>query len=433
MGAHGSGAAVTSRSSGGALARAFGSALVMQALLSGTSFLVGFILIRRTSDMQYGYYVLVVNALLLLTTLQGAFIQPQMVVRMTRLDRAGRADLIGGLLREQRRLLPFVAVAGALIIAALWFARLLDGQQSLLLVTATLAAIATLIREFFRMVLFAYRRPQDVLKADALYVALWITGVVLAAYSLEAAIFAVAALAVAAATSTTLLSRSVWRKESWNIRGAPGILRVLAPLGAWSLAGAGIHWALSQGYSYLVAGTLSVQSVAAIAATRLLLMPVNLLSVGIGTQLFPLTADWVHRLGVLPALRRLVLLSAGLVAAALCYFALLWVLREWIFSDLLHKQFAERDPLLLLWCGVFVLMLIRDQLINLLAARERFQLLTAITGASAALSLTFSYFAMLRLGEAGAVAGILIGELANVIGIVVLTCLEARRAVPAPA
>jgi hypothetical protein len=59
--------------------------------------------------------------------------------------------------------------------------------------------------------------------------------------------------------------------------------------------------------------------------------------------------------------------------------------------------------------------------------------MTVITGASAVVSLTFSYIAMLRFGTAGAVAGVLIGELANVVGIIVLTCLEARQAVPAPA
>ncbi|MDB6044568.1 MAG: capsular biosynthesis protein [Gammaproteobacteria bacterium] len=413
--------------------RAFGSALAMQALLSATSFLVGLILVRRTSDVQYGYYVLVVNALLLLTTLQSSFIQPQMVVRMTRLDRAGRADLIGGLLREHRRLMPLAPCSGVLIVGVLWFAGILDGRSGLLLFVAMVAAIALLTRELFRIVLFAHRRPQDVLKADAFYVLLLIAGVILATYSAEAAILAVAALAIAAATSTRLLSGAVWRKESWNVHGAPGILRALAPLGAWSVAGAGIHWAVSQGYSYIVAGTLSVQAVAAIAATRLLLMPVNLLSAGIGTQLFPLTADWVHRLGVLPALRRLVLLSTGLVAAALGYFAVLWVLRGWIFTVLLKREFAQGDALLLLWCCVFILMLIRDQLINLLAVRERFRRMTVITGASAVASLTFSYIAMLRFGTAGAVAGVLLGELANVVGIIVLTCLEARQAVPAPA
>ena len=82
--------------------RMFGVGLIMQSLLSASSFAVGLILIRRTSTLQYGYYVLVVNGLLLLAAIQGAFLQPATVIGVTRLETAGRRDLIGGMVRLQR-------------------------------------------------------------------------------------------------------------------------------------------------------------------------------------------------------------------------------------------------------------------------------------------------------------------------------------------
>ena len=421
------------RSSGRALVQSFASGVLIQAILSASNFLVGWLLIRRTTDVQYGYYVLVFNTLLLLTALQGSFIQAQMIVRMIRLDSAGRADLIGGLMREQRVLLRFVAAGVIVIVGVLWLTGVLDSGQSLLIACATLAATATLMREYFRMVLFAYRRPQDVLWADACYVLVLLGGVGLATYSSQAAVFTALTIAVAAAASTILLSKAVSKRERWNPHGARGILRAFAPLGTWSVSGAAAHWALSQGYSFIAAGVLSVQSVAAIAATRLLLMPLNLVSVGLSTQLFPMTADWVHTLGVLPALRRLALVSAGLVVLALCYFVFVWFSRDWIFNTLLHKQFPQQDALLLLWGGAFVLMLVRDQLVKLLAACERFPVLASITTVSAVLSVAFGYAAILRFGEVGAVAGIVIGEFANIIGVIILTFREVKRTVPAPA
>jgi len=423
---------MTAQIPGRALIQSFGSGLTIQAILSASNFLVGWLLIRHTSDVEYGRYVLVISALLLLTVLQGSFVQAQMVVRMIRVDHHGRADLVGGLLREQRVGLRYASTAIVAIVVVLSLARLLDLSISLLIICATLAATATLMREYFRMVLFAYRRPQDVLLADVCYVAVLLGGVTLAVFTPAAATFAVLALAAAAATSTLLLSKAVWKTEPWNAYGGRGILRAFGPLGAWAVSGAAAHWALSQGYSFIVAGALSVQSVAAISATRLLLMPLNLISAGLSTQLFPLTADWVHRRGVPHALRRLAFVSVGLVAFALCYFALIWLSRDWIFNELLHKQYPQRDALLLLWCGAFVLMLVRDQLIKLLAARERFQMMASISAFSAVLSLAFGYGAMLRFGEVGAVAGIVIGELANISGILVLTFRELRRTVPAP-
>ena len=62
------------RSKRGVFIRMFSSALASQALLSATSFLVGLLLIRRTTDLQYGYYILVAGAILLATSLQASFI-----------------------------------------------------------------------------------------------------------------------------------------------------------------------------------------------------------------------------------------------------------------------------------------------------------------------------------------------------------------------
>jgi O-antigen/teichoic acid export membrane protein len=319
------------------------------------------------------------------------------------------------------------------VVAVLYLVRQLDAARALFIMGIALAGVATLMREYHRMVLFAYRKPQSVLRADIGYVALLLAGVLLATWTPAPALVAVLTTAAAASASTFLLSRSMWELAPWNPAGAPRILRDFVPLGAWSLSGAAAHWALSQGYSFVVAGVLGVQSVAAIAATRLPLMPLNLLSAGLSTQLFPITADWVHHLGVRAALRRLSLVSIALVAVACAYFAFIWVLRDWIFVDLLHKEFAQRDALLLLWFAAFALMLVRDQLVKLLAARERFPSLALITMGSTVLSLACGYGAILRFGESGAVAGVLLGEVANIAGIVVLTVRELRTATPAPA
>ena len=86
-----------------AFARLFGSAVISQALLSAASFAIGLVLIRRSSDLQYGYFILASNAILLLASLQNAFFAPPLAARLNRLDAAGRSALVGGLYREQRR------------------------------------------------------------------------------------------------------------------------------------------------------------------------------------------------------------------------------------------------------------------------------------------------------------------------------------------
>lgn len=416
-----------------AFARLLGSAVGSQALLSAASFAAGLLLIRLSSDLQYGSYILATGAILLLVSLQNALFAPTLAIRIQALDAPGRGALIGGLYRTQRHLLTIGGGVVAVAVLALWPAGVLGRHGGPLVLAAALATAAVMQREFFRMVLFAHRRPLDVLRADGLFVLLMLAGVAAATLTPSPASFALLGLGLAALASVVPLAAALRRHEDWQRDVPRGLLREIAPVATWSTAGAAIHWSFSQGSLYLVAATLDVAAVAAIAATRLLLMPMNLLSTGIGSLMLPLASDWLQRHGPALLLRRLGVLALGLATLTLGYVALLWWWREPIFELLLRKQFAQRDTLLLLWGLIFLVMVVRDQLVYLLAAQARFRVLTLLTLGCALASLAVAYAAMGRLGASGALVGMLAGELLSVIGIVVLSLRRAPTLVSAPA
>jgi O-antigen/teichoic acid export membrane protein len=162
-------------------------------------------------------------------------------------------------------------------------------------------------------------------------------------------------------------------------------------------------------------------------------MPINLLSSGLSQSMLPTAARWLHDHGATRVLRRLLWFSCGVVLLALCYCAVMWGTREWIYAVILKKQFESRDQLLLLWCAIFLLTAFRDQIGHLLSVRLRFPQLGVLTLISATFSLALSYFAMLRLGVVGALIGLLLGECINVVGVLLLSHAEVRRPAPQPA
>lgn len=414
-----------------AFARLLSSALISQILISAASFGIGLILIRHTSDHQYGYFILASTVLLLLTSLQNAFFNPTLATRITRLDGPGRADLVGGLHREQLRLLTVIGAVAAFLAGFLWYNGFLDAQTGPLVLATIIAALAMLHREYFRMVLLAHRRPHDVMHTDIYYVIVMTMGIFFATNTAIPAIIAILILGLAALISGTMMSRTLHSFETWNKQGAPHILREIAPLAFWSTSGAAIHWTFSQGYNYLAAATLDVTAVAAIAATRLLVMPVNLLSSGLGAIMIPVASGWLQAHGAPVLWRRLMWFGLVVGAFAFIYLVALWVFRDWVFGVVLEKDFAQRDQLLLLWSLAFLVMVVRDQLMYLLVVRERFRFMTLLTLLSAVVSLTISYWGMLRFGTVGAPLGLLIGQLINVVGIVWLSMREAERPEPA--
>jgi O-antigen/teichoic acid export membrane protein len=404
-------------------------------VLSACNFLVGLLLIRRTEHAQYGLYVLIVTGVQLLTQAQGAFIGPALVRCLASAELAERRDFVGGAYREQRRRLVLLAIAATVVLAGLWCFKLVATPLVPLCIAAIAAALCTLYREYFRMVLFAYRLPLQALKADILYITLLSIGAYLATLTAAPAIVAAMALALAGAVGGWLLSRMVWQHEGWAIKGAPRIIAELAPLGTWALIGAAIHWSFSQGFIYVVAGTLGVTAVATISATRLLLMPVNLMATGLGSMTFPTVSRWLqhHRVG--DVFKRLSLLAGGIGGLALLYELVMWIFRNWIFTHVVKGQFAHRDTLILLWSGVFLLMAMRDQMMYLPAARGRFRVMAWLTLLTAIFSLTTCYVCMRLFGVAGALMGVLAGEAVNILGFLALSMREiyVARSEPFPA
>lgn len=411
----------------GMFVRMFGSAIVMQGMLSAASFATGLILIRRTTNEDYGHYVLVVNAILLIVALQAAFFQPHIVARLAQLDTPGRAQLVGGLLRTQWSLLAkLVAIAciGAVVLLVTGFA---NWHTTVILLVGTAAISTALFREFFRLILFAYRQPIKVLRADSLYVVLMIGGAMAATYTAYPAIFAVANLGLAALIGGFLQARGLKRFEAWTDGGSSSTWSEVAATGMWATTGSALHWAFSQGYSYLAAGTLSVAAVAAIASMRLLLMPLNLISTGIGTLMLPTVTGWMKAHGTTVVFRRLLLISAALALLALAYVAVIWIGRDWISSHVLKKRFDHQDALLIMWSLVFVVTLFRDQLLQLPMCCGRFRSLASITLVSTVVALAVCYVALMTIGETGAPLGVLVGEICNLTGIVYVSFQEIRR------
>jgi O-antigen/teichoic acid export membrane protein len=82
---------------------------------------------------------------------------------------------------------------------------------------------------------------------------------------------------------------------------------------------------------------------------------------------------------------------------------------------------------------VILVIVMRDQLVYLLAAQGRFRTLTTFTFVCALISLIASYAGILQFGVTGALIGILTGESINVAGIVIMSIRSTQTPVIEPA
>jgi O-antigen/teichoic acid export membrane protein len=157
-------------------------------------------------------------------------------------------------------------------------------------------------------------------------------------------------------------------------------------------------------------------------------MPVNLLSTGMLQMMLPTASRWLHQHGAVRLYARLLRFCAVMSVLIICYFGIMWALRDWIFANILKKQFPDRDALLFLWCLICLCMMLRDQLASLLVVSGRLRQMSTLTLVSATLALTASYLCIRQFGVMGALIGVLTGEVINVAGIAVLSAIESKRA-----
>jgi O-antigen/teichoic acid export membrane protein len=401
-------------------ANTFGFAVGNQVVLSAANFLAGLTLIRRAPEAQYGYYVLINSGIPLLALLQSAFVGSLLAIRVGSLADEERRNFVGGVLRGQRLVWMSICAAGLLLCALAWMLGRLENGTAVIAVCAVLAALAWLVRDFFRMVLFSYRRPSQIFWADVVFTLILIAGVWLSTLTPAPAAFSALAIAISAVIGARLLSRALWRHDPWNIHGSPGALIVAVRVGQWAALGTAVHWLLTQGYTFVVAERLDASAVAAIATARLLLMPIGMFSAGIGTIMFPTAVLWLKNHGKRGLLRRVNLCAIGMACLTLAYAAVAWSMRDWIFANILKRNIPQRDELIILWSLMFLCTVVRDQLISIPMAYSQFKRLAALTMVCGAISVSVSFTLVEKWGAAGGLLGPLSGEFVYVLGVLLL-------------
>jgi O-antigen/teichoic acid export membrane protein len=405
----------------------FGTGVFDQILLSAASFVAGFLMIRFTTDLDYGQFVLVQSALVLLISAQGAWLSGPVTALAPAKPIDEKRLLIGSIRESQARWLrrlTVLAVAAALAGYPLGF---WSGRAALICAAAALAGLFALEREYLRTVLLIYARPHSMLKADAVYALVFLAGIAIAAFLPAAALFAVAALIVSYWAGGMTAHRMLARDPGWVHGTAAPFWNEIRPLGSWATVGAVIYWLFAQSYNYILATRLDLSAVAAVNASRLVLQPVFVFTLGINVLLMPVAANWLADFTLTGMLRRLGLLTLAVTALDFVYFGVAWEVRGWLISDLLHKTIADRDRLLILWACVALIFLIREVLQAAVFALRQVRSMASLMAVSAIVALTLMWVGITWWGTAAVLIGQIAGECINLIGLTWLLASAVQR------
>jgi O-antigen/teichoic acid export membrane protein len=396
--------------------RFFGAGVVDQIVLSGANFLAGLLMIRRTTDVAYGQFVLAQSAILLLVSAQVSWLTGPLAIVVPKKSLPEKARVIGIMRASQAKFLRNLSAALLLATAAGWLMGILKPGIALVAAGIMLACWAALQREYLRSALIMHTRPRQLLQSDVLYAVCLIIGVVGATYWTSwSGIAAIGALAMAALIAAALSYRKLGANPGWAAGDAKPLWQEVRKIGIWATVGSVIYWIFAQSYSYILAGRFDLAAVASVNAARLLLTPIFVFTIGVNNVLITSTAKWLAAVGLSKTLRRLLVVLLTITALDLIYLVFVWSMRGWLIGSVLHKTIADRDTLLILWASIALIFLPREILQAVLFASGRVKSMTWVIAVSALVSLTLTWYGVGHWGTASVLIGQIAGESVNVL------------------
>ena len=381
-------------------------AVVDQALISASGFLVSVVLIKTVSKPEYGYYAIALPVSLFLASIQQALVSAPMSVLLAAKDGEDRQRYLSSLAWGQLFVILPASLAAAVLfyVAGAW---VLNPLSQSIAVALAAAVTGLLWREFLRSYQFARELPEDVLKMDVLYVAILTIALCSLVYLLRITVASIwIVMGLASLMAAFPFGRGFARRPDagWTA------FRENWPYGRWAILGVLVTHIQTYSHLYLLGVLIGSVAVADASAARLLLMPMALAQTGWSRVAIPHGAAMRER-GQFPQFfREQMFASLAFFAAVSLYVAVLHEFSGTLQGILLSDKYASALRYVMLWGAIFSAGFATLSASNGLQAAMRFSFITKASLVVMPLTAGSSYVLIRGYGITGALTALLAGE-----------------------
>ena len=381
-------------------------AVVDQGLISASGFLISVLLVKTVSKPEYGYYAIALAVSLLLGSIQNALVGAPMSVLLAAKDGEDRQRYLSSLAWGQLLvILPAsLAAAVALRLAGSW---ILDPASQSVAAALAAAAIGLLWREFLRSFHFARETPGDVLRMDALYVAILAVALCALAYLFRITVASIwLVVGVASLVSALPFGRGFARRPdaAWTA------FRENWTFGRWAILGVLVTHIQTYSHLYLLGALAGSVAVADASAARLLMMPMALAQIGWGKVAIPHGSALRQRGQLARFFREQTLACLAFLAAITVYVVVLFQFSGAMQGLLLSDKYASAFRYVTLWGAIFAVGFATVSASSGLQVAMKFSFITKASLAVMPVTVGASYVLIRGSGIGGALAALLLGE-----------------------
>ncbi len=351
-------------------------AIVDQFVVAGTSFVLMILVRKKIGAAALGEYAVLINAMILITSMQTAWVGDSLTV-MNRFERRVR----GALIASQCGFIVLAVVGGSLMVGSVENGRgaLLFGAMTALWITEEVGRRVFMARqEFWQLVL------NDVIYGAGAFVGVAVLRVLVGRYSVT---LVVGAMAIGAGVSILAALVQLPRKEVQVARPSAAAVREMARFGSWRSAQMGIRPLAMFVVRLLIIVFATKTVLGNLEGARLFSQPAMTYVSGVASFLLPLyIEDERRRKRSVP----IVLTTVLLVLPVVLYGVGVFVLKAPIAHILLSKNAHVSNTALLGWLMFAVMFAAGQPVANLLIARKLSREIFWVRAADSAIGLAIA-------------------------------------------
>lgn len=392
----------------------FMGAILTQGLLSGTSLIIKIYIARQAIKSEYGIFVVGFSTILIFNSVQSALVNSPLTVILPEKTGQERHEFISGLgLGQWLFLIPlvlFIAI-GILTYSAIQG----DVHDFMWMLPLVGVILASLLREFTRVVNYANLLIGKILLGDIIFVACALAGMFfLGQNKLIGGINAIVVLGIAyffSAVFSYIISRHRYNfRLDWIKRSFGETWK----LSRWALVGIAGYNLRTRGYIYIISLVLGLVSTADVDAARLLLMPFILLIFS-SQRIFLAKGAQIRNESITKYKNFVIMFILFFNLAWIVYVGLLYLFNDNIIKLVFTDKYLNISKYVV-YFAFLSLLHIYSVIFNLsLQVFKEFKMLACFGCSNAVITLLLCLFLTKKMGIEGSLISLMVGEVVMII------------------
>ncbi len=386
-----------------------GIAALDQGMLSVINLGVQILLIKTVAKSDFGYYSIALSVIMYLMSFQNAVVNTPITVSIAGKTKEAKNLYVSSIFSGQLLSLGIASIIGLLVVSVLYLLGL-SAEESFIAASLSLASFGILNREFLRSYFFAEEEPLRVLKLDFYY------GLIYAALiAISYVVFKISVpliilfMGIASGFDSLILNKRF--KFNFQFAHIKSAFLENWLISKWSLIGVTVTHLQNYAYLYVIGTLLGSAATADVSASRLLLMPLGLITIGWGNVIRPYGSKLREQNQLKKFFKNLAISGLVFPAVVIIITVILFIFSNWLLHNLFTSDYKSVFDYLFYWAVLTSIAFLRANASYGLQVVKKFKSLALFNAVTMLITVTLAFILTNQFEIKGALMASITGEL----------------------